>query len=66
MSALFGATHAGKFRTKSLYYYIRKASLNQKTLAGFLAKQKRMGHALVDIIVKVYSHSFKAIIARSV
>jgi len=36
---------------------------NQNPLAGALAKQKCMGYALVDIIVKVYSHSSMAIIA---
>jgi hypothetical protein len=40
-----------------------KATLNKKTLSGFFAKQNRVGYSLVDIIVKLYSHSFQKIIA---
>ena len=35
-------------------------------LAGVLAKQNRMGYALIDVVAKVYSHSFAGIIAEEV
>ena len=44
--------------------YCTSTEKPKSPLRGTLAKQNRMGYALIDVVAKVYSHSFTGIIAE--
>ncbi len=48
------------------YYKIENAEKPKTPLRGLLAKQNRVGYASIDVVAKVYSHSFTGIIAKRI